>query len=273
MTLMFLEGISRFCFGASYAVALALELAQTFWPRPALRGVALGFGAAGLFAHSLFLLWRQPSLALPYGSLLFLAWVLAVFYLYGTVNHRRLAWAVFVLPVVLGLIGLTAAYPAGERVNWLTGLAGDRFWGGVHGVLLLMAAVGASVGALASVMYLVQQQRLQAKVAPGQGLRLLSLERLETMNRNAINLAFPFLTLGLVVGAVLTARPGGAFEWASLKVLGTAGLWVAFLLLLYLRYAVHLAGRRLAVLTIATFALLVATLAAGHPALTGGADG
>ncbi|HEY8503514.1 MAG TPA: hypothetical protein VIL46_02955, partial [Gemmataceae bacterium] len=50
-----------------------------------------------------------------------------------------------------------------------------------------------------------------------------------------------------------------------LKVFGTAGLWLVGLLLLYLRYGAHLPGRRLAVLTIAAFALMVVTLAAAHP--------
>ena len=61
---------------------------------------------------------------------------------------------------------------------------------------MLLAAVGVCVGFLASVMYLVQAQRLRAKIPPGEGMRLLSLERLEAMNRHAINLAFPLLTAG-----------------------------------------------------------------------------
>ena len=73
----------------------------------------------------------------------------------------------------------------------------------LHGGLLLLAAVGLCVGFLASVMYLVQARRLRAKMPPGQGLRLLSLERLEAMNRRAVDLAFPLLTGGMVVGIVL----------------------------------------------------------------------
>ena len=35
------------------------------------------------------------------------------------------------------------------------------------------------------------------------GLRLLSLERLESMNRRAINWAFPLLTVGLLLGVAI----------------------------------------------------------------------
>src|ERR1700676_546798 len=101
-----IERISIVCFAASYAVAMALEWIQLLWPRPVQRLLALGFGCAGLAAHTLLLVFQPLSLSTQYGSMLFLAWILAVFYLYGAFHYRRLAWGVFVLPLVLPLIGL-----------------------------------------------------------------------------------------------------------------------------------------------------------------------
>lgn len=266
-----LQNVTRFCFGASYAVALVLEIVQTLVPRNALRLAALGFGVAGLIAHTLFLIFHRPSLADPYGSLLLLAWVVAVFYLYGSVHHRHLAWAVFVLPLVLLLVLLSRAFPAPSADSYVTLLTGERFWGAVHGALLLLAAVGTCVGFLASVMYLVQARRLKTKAMPGHGLKLLSLERLSAMNRRAINWAFPLLSAGLLVGAVLLAQyDGPSLGWTSPRVLGTAGLWLAFLVLLVLRYAVHLPGRRLALGTILAFVVMLFTFASAHPVVTGG---
>src|SRR2546423_299898 len=110
-----LEKISIFCFAASYALALGLELVHLFSPRPVLRYLGLGFGIAGLAAHGGYLLGRPVALATPAGSLLFLALILVVFYLYGTVHHHRLAWGLFVLPLILGLIGLAVlAYQPGS---------------------------------------------------------------------------------------------------------------------------------------------------------------
>src|SRR5207249_5921024 len=100
-----IERVTIFCFAASYGTALALELCHLTSPRPVLRLIGIGFGAAGLLAHSLFIL-AQPSVSwlinTPEGSLLLLAWILAVFYLYGSVHHYRQAWGLFVLPLVLG---------------------------------------------------------------------------------------------------------------------------------------------------------------------------
>src|SRR5439155_6014425 len=172
------------------------------WPGKGWRVAGLVFGVAGLFAQTVYLAINQPTPAAPYGSLLLLAWVLAFFYLYGTVHRdARRAWAVFVLPVVIGLVGLSLALtnttgqaPPFEVPGWLSG---DRFWGVVHGVLILLASVGISVGFFASLMYLVQARRLRNKVNPSRVVPLLSLERLERMNRRAVNIAFPLLTAGV----------------------------------------------------------------------------
>ena len=270
-----LPNITYACFGLSYLCALMLELARLRWPRPSLRYSSLAFGAAGLFAHTVYLLYHQPDASTPSGSMLSVAWILAIFCLYGAVHHSRQAWAVFVLPVVLGLVGLALVMASDpQSAGTLTmpaWLISDRFWGAVHGILLLFAAVGVSVGFLASVMYLFQASRLRAKANPLAGIKMLSLERLEEMNRRAINLAFPMLTLGLLLGGVLLKQYHGvANNWFSVKVLGTIGLWLVFLLLLYLRYATHVPARRLARLTLLVFAIMVLVLAAAHPFATGG---
>ena len=276
MTGSLIQGIHHYCIGLSYLCAFLLELARLFWPAKVWRAAGLVFGAAGLFAHTAYLLVQQPSLAEPSGSLLALAWVLALFYFWGTVHHAKQAWAIFVLPVVIGLVAtsralLTAApdAPALDATAWF---AGDRFWGAVHGVLILLASVGVSVGFLASTMYLIQARRLRRKVAPGTVVPMLSLERLETMNRRALNVAFPLLTAGLLVGTLLLPHgPSFGDNWLSLKVLSTAGLWLVFLVLLYLRYGAHVPARRLATLSIVSFALLLVALVASHPFAVGGA--
>lgn len=261
-----MQNVTQACFGLSYLVALGLELACLRWPRTGFRTAGLLFGAAGLLAHTFFLALHPPTPAAPHGSLLLLAWVLAVFYFYGSLHHRHQAWAIFVLPVVLGLIGLAIVVSESSSVRVPTWLQGEHLGGAIHGLLLFFAAVGISVSFLASVMYLFQARRLRRKKPPLGGLNLLSLERLEGMSRRAINVAVPLLTAGLILGALLLPREKSSLEnWFSLKVLGTAGLWIVGVLLLLMRYAVHVPARRLAWLSIVLFTLLVVSLAAVHP--------
>jgi ABC-type transport system involved in cytochrome c biogenesis permease subunit len=263
-----LERITVLCFGSSYAVALALELAQCMRPSSWARALGLAFGIAGLLAHSIYVSVQPLDLATPFGSLLFLAWILAVFYVYGALHHRRQAWGLFVLPLVLGLVVLAALISPGADqgdgsfLRTLVSFQGERFWGVIHGTLVLLAAVGVSVGFVASVMYLVQVARLRNKALPGRGMKLLSLERLEDMNRRAILLAFPLLTAGLLVGIGLMVHGDETLgDWSSPKVLSALGLWAVFALLLFVRYGSRARGRQVALLTIAAFALLVITLA------------
>lgn len=271
--------VTVFCFAASYVLALALEIWHLVAPRPIQRFLALAFGGAGLLAHTIYVLAQPLQLTVPFGSLLFLAWILAVFYFYGSIHHRRLAWGVFVLPLVLGLIGLAEAFPLAESPSddrgflaTLLSPRGERFWGAFHGALLLLAGVGVCVGFVASVMYLVQVRRLRAKLPPGQGMRLWSLERIEEMNRRAVLWAFPLLTGGLLVGIALQFQNGVSMsDWSSPKIISTIGLWLVFAILLYLRYGVHARGRQVAILTVIAFAVLIFALASPvHPDLHGG---
>jgi ABC-type transport system involved in cytochrome c biogenesis permease subunit len=275
---MWLERITVFCFAASYGLALVLELLHLLRPHSWVNLLSTILGGAGLLAHTLFLAAafflspQGPPLASPYGSLLFIAWILAIFYFYGALHHRRQAWGVFVLPLVLFLVVLASAIPQGreEASSSMQWLRGDRLLPLAHGLLLLLAAVGVCVGFVASVMYLVQSHRLRNKSLPGHGVKLMSLERLEAMIRHAIVTAFPLLSAGVLVGIVLLIPRVGQMDWLDLRIISAVVLWLVFALLVYLRYGYHLRARRVAMLTIVAFALLVCTLAASHSVVQGG---
>src|SRR5262245_29314903 len=132
-----MERVTIFCFAASYAAALILELWRLVRPLAVLRVVSLAFGGAGLLAHSIYVVVQGLPLASPSGSLLFLAWILAVFYFYGSIHHARLAWGLFVLPLVLGLTTLAALFPTensepGGIYGLLSAFEGVKVWGAIH---------------------------------------------------------------------------------------------------------------------------------------------
>ena len=179
------------------------------------------------------------------------------------------------MPVVLVLTLLarkTTVSSAGATSADAT-LSADphELWRLLHIAFFVLAAVGVCIGFIASVMYLVQAQRLKAKAIPGRGLKLLSLERLETMNRRALSLAFPLLSLGLLLGIVQMFQEGMPWlGWTDPRIVSTMILWAVFGIVLYLRYGYHLRGRRIALLTILAFGLLLVTLVTSHSNLPGG---
>jgi ABC-type transport system involved in cytochrome c biogenesis permease subunit len=264
-------GITHLCFGFSYLAVSMLELAGWAKPQRGLRVAALVFALAGLIAHTIFLIFQQPTPAAPYGSLLLLGWVMAVFYVYGTLHTGSRAWSVFFLPLLLGLVWLAYFGYREAATAGGTWFSGSHFWGMVHGGLLLAASVGITAAAVASLMYLVQANRLKRKRNPMGGLKLLSLESLERINRRSINIAFPLLTVGLLLGVIrVGASETVPAAWTALKIIATLSLWFTALVLLFLRYRANLPGRRLAYLTLAAFGLLLASLLASHPFAPGG---
>ena len=209
-----------------------------------------------------------------------LAWVLAVTLL--TVNwvYPRVTIGIFALPLVVGLIGL-AAFLGEEGRRVLEGWA--RIWGPVHGALLAVGAVAVFVGFVAGVMYLVQVYRLKSKHLPSELLDLPSLELLERVNRQGIIVAFPALTIGLAIGVLLAIeqQQGGNAEIRLLdpKVIFAVIVWLAVGLLLKLRSQPQFRGRRVALLTIVAFVLLLFTMvgvdllmSSWHRAVVGGAS-
>lgn len=265
-------GITHLCFGLSYLVAFVLEILVQYRPQRVWRWASTGMGLAGLTAHTAYLLMHHPSPSTGYGSLLLLGWVLAVFYIYGALHQPPRPWTLFVLPMVIGMSFTSYAYLGqdSEKNTWFNP---EHFWGSLHGFLVLAACVGITVGFLSSLMYLIQLRRLRKKQSLLGGMRLLSLERLEMMNRRAMNWAFPFLTVGLLLGLIRwpsTEHAPLTATWTATKVLGTVGLWATALVLLYLRYGANLPARRLAYLTLFVFALMIVALVTSHPFATVG---
>jgi ABC-type transport system involved in cytochrome c biogenesis permease subunit len=280
---MILEGVKLFCFGASYSVALASEAAGIVFSARLRRILSLAFGAAGLLAHTIYLGHRAVAdkicpLTTSYDSLLVLSWILAVTYLSVHWYYPRVTIGIFALPLIVGLVVL-AAFLGEEGRRVLVGSL--RIWGPVHGALI--GAVAVFVGSVAGVMYLVQVRRLKTKHLPSELLDLPSLELLERINRQGITVAFPMLTIGFGIGLLLALRQmqEGAEEIRLLdpKVIFGILVWLAFAVLLKVQSQPQFRGRKVAVLTIVGFCLLLFTmvgvdllLPSWHHAVTGGAS-
>lgn len=202
----FLSGISVVCFAASYLVALACEASRLVF-RSGVRGAAMiAFGAAGLFAHTLFLVWRaanEPAVPLSsaFDWYLLAAWLLAGGYLWLTVSNPKTPVGLFMLPVVLGLIG---AAELSSR-NPFPQSPATQIWGAIHGSFNLAASVAVAIGAIAGIMWLIQAGRLARKQAPTQGFRMPSLEKLALTTDRALSIAAWTASAGFISGLVLNA--------------------------------------------------------------------
>ena len=271
-----LSGVGIICFAGSYAVALALEISRVLF-RSGVRGaVMIGFAAAGLVAHTAFLAHRATGASgSPLSSkqewYLVAAWLLMVVYLYLTYFHPKKAFGLFLLPLVLGVIGLGALAADAEP---FAREPASKAWGAIHAGAILLAVVSMLVGFAAGLMYLGQAYRLKRKLPPKQGLMLPSLEWLQRANAGAIVVSLLSLGVGILAGVVLNLindpRRLAPLPWNDPLVLSTVVLFVWLVLSagIGVFYKPTRQGRKVAYLTVISFLFLLVALGVGMSVVT-----
>ncbi len=199
----------------------------------------LGFAVAGLF----FLVW----------------WI-----------YDAVSLGIFALPATFFLVFVPALGPdrytfpsEGVRASWLV----------AHIIALLVAYAALCFSLLASLMYLVQERRIKGKLhfsakskqspwlAPFDWLP--PLDTLERIALATLEFGFPCMTVGLIIGAVLTQEtPLGAAYFVDPKVLASFASWAVYVLLLFIRRSAGLRGRKAAYVSGAVLVVMMAVWAA-----------
>ncbi|MES2791207.1 MAG: cytochrome c biogenesis protein CcsA [Planctomycetota bacterium] len=254
------------CFLATYAVVFGLEWLRLIGRSKINRALILLGGAIGLATHTTYLIIRNsathltPLLSSSQDWLLVLAWLAVVSYLFLTVMDRDLAIGVFILPIVLILT--TATYFVSDAPNRrLDSLQG---WKMLHAALLVLGMLGVLVGFVLSMMYLVQQWRLRHRHLSPAGFGLPNLEKLARLNRWAIMIAVPLLTLGMGTGVGLGLYAKTRKESIPFNdpvIIGSSIAWLAmFVLFIWLITTPRTTGRQVASLTLWAAGFLMFTL-------------
>ncbi|QDV28136.1 hypothetical protein Q31a_65310 [Aureliella helgolandensis] len=263
-----LTGVSVSCFLLSYVVVLVVEASRFLFKLPGRSVVLIAMLSAGLAAHSIFVFNEMivgvPSSAPELLSSWFqwaviAAWGLAVACLILTIRNPDRAMGLFLIPVVLGLIGLAQLVREAPPFHPSTTV---NLWRAIHGVSLLVGTMIICFGFAFGLMYLVQSHRLKSKVRSRGGLRLPTLEFLQSMNRSSLFISTVSLGLGLLSGIVLNLGRDGQIAWYSGGILFTVVLfaWSLIASLMELSSSSALGGRQSAYLAIANFFFLVVVL-------------
>lgn len=261
-----LSGVTVSCFLLSYVLALLVEVAGLFWRTPGRNIILVATLAAGLVAHSIFLVHqfsfdaqRPQLLANWFQWVMLSAWGLAVANFVVTLRNANRSMGLFLLPVVLGLLGLA------EFVRDLRPFQPETtigLWRAIHGVSLLVGTMFICFGLAFGVMYLVQSYRLKAKRRPGGRFKLPALEFLQRMNRLSLCWSSVALGLGMLSGVLLNLNREGQIAWLSSGILFTCALFVWSLIAAVMEFSAvgSLGGRRSAYLVISNFVFLVLVL-------------
>lgn len=266
-----LSGITITCFAACYAISLALEITRLIFQATIRNVVMIAFAAAGLFAHTVFLVMQaQAEMArgprLPLSSwhdfCLLASWVLVAAYLGLTLRKPQWSVGVFVLPPALALIGLASTL---RNAAPFSPSEATSYWRLVHGAALLLGTVGVVLGFATGVMHLIQSYRLKSKLPPNPRFKLPTLEWLQRFNVESLLISTAALAVGLISGVVLNLinrRNAGGISWSDPVVLssGVLFLWLLAVLTFEWTYKPARAGRKVAYLTVGSFVFLALVL-------------
>lgn len=268
ITMTWLSGITTTCFGSSYAVCLILEVSRLFFRMPVRLPVIFGFAIAGLFAHTAFLTLRVQQhlgaagvtpLSSWFDFCMVAAWLLAAAYLVVSLRRPRTVVGIFLLPPVLGLIGIGLLWQDAAVFRPEAALS---IWRWIHGLALTGGTATVTLGFATGLMYLVQAARLKRKLPPSPRFQLPSLEWLQRCNREALIASTCLLFVGLISGVILnlsqpsTGRPSIAWTDPVALSSGVLFLWLVAVVLFEWFYKPARQGNKVAYLTVASFVFL-----------------
>jgi len=228
-------------------------------PAPQIRRggvVGLALGAllhAGAFA-SLHGLDPKPSLTSLSMAVSLMAWmtVIALLVLMWRVRLPGLAAAV-------GPLAFLAVFVSALHAPTAVRLGEAREGPLAHSHVLLASAGLALLGiaGVAGAFFLLEHRRIKSRRPRGSGIKLPSLEALDRVNRVALAIGFPLLTLGVVTGALWLQSTRGRPWLGSEHEIWTMVAWGIYAGLAAARFAGHQAGRQAAASAVAGFAFLL----------------
>ena len=197
----------------------------------------------------------QPVIGIK-AALSFFSWVIIGAYLIFHLKFRLMILGSFMAPLAACLMIISSTIPGGEVVVkpmfkslWLTFHVAMSFVGDGMFAVAFMAAI----------MYLIQERQIKKKRFGSLYSRLPSLETLDTINHYSLMYGFPFLTIGMITGAIYAQTVLGSYWQWDPKEVWSLITWLFYAALLHARVAMGWRGRRAAIMSIIAFLILIFT--------------
>ncbi len=215
-----------------------------------------GFAALTLqLFHAYLVLGAMPVLTLK-SALAFFAWTILGAYLVFHAKFRLMVLGSFIAPLAAILMIFSSTIPgAGVDVKPIF----KSVWFPIHVWTAFMGNGLFAVAFVAAIMYLIQESQIKRKKFGSFFSRLPSLQTLDSINHYSLIYGFPFLTMGMITGAIYAQYALGSYWRWDPKEVWSLITWLFYAALLHERIAVGWRGRRAAVLSIVCFCVLLFT--------------
>ncbi len=251
-----------YCTLTLYALATVGYVTFLAHPSRSLSRVSCFLLAGGFLVHTTSLVVRfleagYTPVTNRFESLTFFSWLLVAVYLGLQMRNAMPVLGAFLTPPALGLL-LMAAFRSKEILP-LKGLFASR-WLPLHVGCSFLGDAMLGLAACLAGMYLIQERQLKNKKIGPFYYRLPSLEVLDRLSYRCIALGFPFLTLGILTGAVwLKSTHGIYIDWRDSRQTTTLLTWFLYAALLHGRLIAGWRGRRVAWMNIIGFVVILLT--------------
>ena len=188
------------------------------------------------------------------GAMSFFAWALVLVFLVVALKRGLHVLGAFILPLaLLSLISASIAPAGTQELHPVF----QTIW--VHVILSMLGAVGFAVAFVAGLMYVMQDRLLKSKQFNVLYAKLPPLDSLDSLNQRSILLGFPFLTLGILTGALSAQLTLGTYlSWNPEQILALV-TWIFYFAVLLGRVTVGWRAKKAAYLTIVGFAGVILT--------------
>jgi len=252
-----------YAFGMLYALALLSRKSESL-SRIILPAVGLGmvFHFVSLAEAAKL---EHLTLASVHHSESLLAFLIMFLYMVVRVRYKTSSPGIFVFPLVFLL---TFSSAIAQQPPEFSNPVLRSGWIVVHIALIFTGYAALFLSFGASLLYLLQARNLKAKMKTksptGFSSRLPALETIDEIGYKSLLLGFPFMTLGLVAGAVLAQAKFGPVYFLDPKVMLSLLMWVVYVVLLYTRWSAGWRGRRAAYLAACAFVTALGAWAANY---------
>ncbi|MBI4467056.1 MAG: cytochrome c biogenesis protein CcsA [Acidobacteria bacterium] len=189
------------------------------------------------------------------------AFLITLGFLVAYWRYEMTSLSVFAFPIVFVMtLAAVLSQPAALPVAPLL----EQSWVPLHVSFALVGYAALILAFLAGVMYLIQERELKRHQPHAFYYRLPPLETIDGLGSRALAVGFPFITLGISIGAVGAASSWGSDWIRDPKVALSFVLWLIYLLLILSRVGAGWRGRRAAVFTIVGMVMALASWGANY---------
>jgi ABC-type uncharacterized transport system permease subunit len=190
-----------------------------------------------------------------------LAFLLMVFFAAIYLRYHVTSPGIFVFPVAFLL---TFAAAIAQEPPQFTSQLLRNSWIIVHIALIFAGYAALFFSFASSLLYIVQERNLKSKSAGGLLSWLPPLETLDEIGYRSLLLGFPFMTFGLIAGAVVASAAYGPRFLLDPKILLSVFMWSVYMVLLWTRWSSGWRGRKAAYLVAFAFVAALAAWGANY---------